>query len=177
MVASLVLPEDLADFPGAPFAESLVTVVGATVRREVGWHISPAVTETVVVESAGGRYLLLPTLNLTAVTEVRDVTDEDVAPVVLTGYRTHETARFRAGVLDRPAGWPTDGVVEVDIVHGFDQCPPDLLSAVAEWVQAVSKRTGGLGSRTLGDLSESYRSSLTAESRAAVEAYKIPRSR
>lgn len=129
MANTLVDPADLLPYPGAPFSPEVVDSVAAEVRADADWHIAPAVTETVTVESQGGRYLFLPTLRLTAVTAVRNVTD--TTPVLLDGYRTQLTAEFHAGVLKRPYGWPC-GVLEVDLTHGYDECPTDLLPAIAE---------------------------------------------
>jgi hypothetical protein len=139
MTNTLAAPADLADFPGAPFSDALVDAAVSAVRGEAGWHIAPAVTETVIVESVGGPHLFLPTLQLTAVTAVRDVTSEDIAAVAVTGWRSHNTARFRAGLLFRPAGWR--GVYEVDLTHGYAACPDDLKSALAERARTI--RSGG----------------------------------
>lgn len=134
MANTLVEPADLLPFPGAPFTQEVVDAAVAAVRKTAGWHIAPSVTETATVESQGGRFLFLRTLHLTEVTAVRDVTNS--TPVVLDGYRTHQTDEFKAGILDRPCGWPC-GVLEVDLTHGYPECPEDLLPAVAELCRAA----------------------------------------
>lgn len=160
---------DLAEFAGAPFTEDQASRAAEDIRAEAGWHIAPSVTETVVMESDGGRYLFLDTLRLTAVSEVRDVTPD--TPVVVTDYRTHATARFRAGVLDRPGGWPV-GVLEVDITHGYDECPPTVLLAAA--ALARESRGGGAGgSVRLGSLAVTLPES-TETVGGAVARYKLP---
>lgn len=159
---------DLTGFAGSPFTEEQATRVGEDIRAEAGWHIAPSVTETVVVDSDGGRYLFLDTLHLTAVSAVRDVTNDD--PVVVTGYRAHATARFRAGVLDRPGGWPV-GVLELDIVHGYDECPAALLQAAAALASASRGGAAG-GSVRLGSLSLNLPDS-TETVGTAVGRYKI----
>src|SRR5690606_40983530 len=60
--------------------------------------------------------LILPTLRLVSVSEVRDMTGDE--PRVLTGWRMSQ-----AGMLSRRGGWPSGfGAVEVDVVHGYEQC-------------------------------------------------------
>jgi hypothetical protein len=171
MANTLVAPIDLADFPGAPFSDALVDAAASAVRGETGWHIAPAVTETVVVESVGGPHLFLPTLQLTAVTAVRDVTDEDAAAVAVTGWRSHKTPRFRAGVLFRPSGWY--GVYEVDITHGYAACPDDLKPALAAVIKAA-REGGRVSSFSLGDLSRSFERGDSTSPLAAIGRYKIP---
>jgi hypothetical protein len=124
-MVALLSPEDLSDFPGAPFPARLVEAASESVRADAGWHIAPQVTETVAVHGDGGRILILPSRRVVSVTEVRDVSGG--SPVVLTGYRL-----AGGSVLYRDSGWP-DGfaVLEVDMVHGFDTVPADLLPIVA----------------------------------------------
>lgn len=157
---------DLDGYPGAPFAPNIALAVGESIRSEAGWHIAPSVTETLTLEGNGGRWLILPTLYLTAVTEVRDVTDPD-SPVVLGDWSAAKTPRFRAGCLRRDCGWPcTD--LEVDIVHGYDSCPSDLLPAAAALAQVAKvnkgvSRVGGVqyDLSAVGDLS-------------AIDRYRLP---
>lgn len=146
----LATPEDLADFSGAPFSETLVRSAGASLRNECGWHIAPEVTETVVVDSDGGTVLPLPSLRVVEVTSVRDVTGE--APRILTGWRLSP-----AGLLYLGGGWPRGySAVEVTLTHGYDTCPPELLGLIAERSQRrgnplVSSESIGGRSVTLRD--------------------------
>lgn len=121
----LVLPSDLDGFPGAPFSHAVATAASEAVRRECGWHIAPQVTQTLTLDVSGGPVLILPTLRLVSVSEVRDMTGDN--PRVLTGWRMSQ-----AGMLSRRGGWPCGfGAVEVDVVHGYEQCPPELLPVIA----------------------------------------------
>lgn len=165
----LLTASDLTGFAGSPFTEDQAKRAGEDIRAEAGWHIAPSVTETVVVDSDGGRYLFLDTLYLTSVTAVRDVTN--TSPVVVTDYRVHKTARFRAGILDRPGGWPV-GVLELDIVHGYDLCPAPLLQAAAAIARA-SRGDGASGSVRLGSLSLNLPDSPETVG-ATVNRFKIP---
>lgn len=172
---ALVAPADLAGIDGAPFSPDLVIAVGEAVRDAAGWHIAPARTGAVEnVDSSGGRHIFLNTLGLTAVTEVLDVTEDPAEGVVVTGYRTHQTTRFRAGVVERTEGWPC-GVLNVTYDHGYDACPPQLLPMIAELCRAVTR--GTLSQRSLGDKSESWRDGLSVPSQHALLKFTIPRSR
>lgn len=158
---ALVTAADLADFPGAPFAEVRVEAAGEALRSEAGWHIAPEVTETLTVDADGGHFLFLPTMRLSAVTEVRDVSGD--APRVLDGWR-----KSRKGVIYRAGGWPTGfETVEVDVVHGYAACPRELLPVVADY---TSRR---VTQESLGSRSVSYSND---ESRldARVARFKIP---
>jgi hypothetical protein len=132
---------DLTDFPGAPFPAGKVLSACEAIRREAGWHIAPSVTETLTLDSEGGPLLVLPTLYLTAVTEVRDMTGSE--PQVLTGWRLS-----RKGLLSGcwfPAGF---SAVEVDVTHGYDACPPELFPVIADWT-ARRVMQESLGSRSV----------------------------
>lgn len=124
----------LDSFPGGPFDPSVVASAVARVRREARWHIAPSVTETLTVDAHGGTLLLLPTMYLTAVTEVRDVSGDD--PVELEDWKWS-----RNGYLTR-CWWPCGPrAVEVDVTHGYAECPDDLLPVIAAAARAVSTDT------------------------------------
>lgn len=130
--ADLAVADDLVAYPGAPFSASLVKSATEAVRGECGWHIAPVLTETLTLDCAGGPMLRIPTLELAAVTAVRDVSGD--SPVALDGWR-----KSKSGLLERPAGWPYGfEVIEVDITHGYATCPADLLPAIAAVARAVS---------------------------------------
>lgn len=167
----LVETMDLKRFPGSPFDDAAVKSAAASVRSEAGWHIAPEVSQTVVVESDGGKYLFLRTLHLSAVDEARDITDPD-NPIVLDGVRDAKTDTFVAGCVTRTGGWPA-GVIELDITHGFDECPAELLPVVAGRCQqeAVSAAIAQEASATE---SATYRSpSNGARPDPRVQRYKV----
>lgn len=167
----LLQAADLADFAGAPFTDSQALRAGESIRSEVGWHVAPSVVETLTVESEGTRYLFLPTLRLTGVTEVRNVTDPD-NPVIVTGWTTANTLRFRAGCLLNRTGWPS-GDLEVDVVHGYDACPADLVP-VAAAVARQTKKDTNLSRRDVGGVSLSFIDGLGSTAQAAIDRYTIP---
>jgi hypothetical protein len=146
-VPDLATSVDLADFPGAPFNEQVVRTVCETVRGECGWHIAPVVTETLTVDSRGGQLLLLPTLKIATVTEVRDVTSD--TPRVVTGWRVAPS-----GMLVLAGGWPRGyAAIEVDLTHGYATCPEDLLGVIAEragrGIRDSTVQQESLGSRSV----------------------------
>jgi hypothetical protein len=163
MANTLVSPEDLAGFPGFPFAEESVDVAAAQVRAEAGWHIAPVVTETLLVDSYGGYLLSLPTRRVAAITAVRGVTGE-------LGTWTH----LGSG-LYRRSGWPV-GVLEVDLTHGYAEIPSDLLPVVAARASGVTNpRDPALVQRSVGQVQESYRQDGGAHlSDPAVARYAVP---
>lgn len=129
----LVTSVDLSPFPGAPFDDSVVLSAGATIRNLCGWHIAPTLTETVTVNSDGGHDLFVDSRMLTSVTAARDVSGD--TPVILTGFRWST-----AGRVWRDVCWPRGfQVVELDIVHGYDRCPDDLLPLVADAAREIGR--------------------------------------
>lgn len=141
MPNTLVSSEDIDVFPGSPFHPVLVDAAAASIRAEAGWHIAPVITETITVNSYGDSTLLaLPTQRIVSVTAVRDVT---TTPLVLTGW-----GRSSSGSLYRAFGWPS-GVLEVDLEHGFDETPPELLPILASRArQASNPRDPSLAARS-----------------------------
>lgn len=146
---------DLNDFPGAPYATSIVRAAEASIRRDCGnWHIAPEYRETVVVECDDVRWLLLPTLRITT---VHSVTEDDTSTAI-------PGCRIRGGGVLLP---PADGSVTlfvpgytytVDMTHGFESAD-DLLPTVAARCQrsqvdaVLTQRSETVGQRTS---SESY---------------------
>jgi hypothetical protein len=171
----LFVPADLASFKGAPFADDVVGSVGAAIVNLAGWHIAPAREEAVeFVRTNGSPYLFLSTMHLTAVRQVLDVTADPDDGVEVADYRTHPTPAFRAGIIERPAGWPV-GVLRVTYDHGHAMCPRELLAVGAEMCRAIDR--GELSQRSLGDRSESWRDQLSAQSQITLTKFKLPRSR
>lgn len=110
--------------PGAPFSVEQVDAAVATVRLAAGWHIAPQRTETILLEvNWPTRWLALPTRKLVDVVEVRDAdTGEVIDPAHYRTSRDLATLRFRTGGFE---------AVEVDLTHGFAECPPELLPVIA----------------------------------------------
>lgn len=156
MTNDLVAPTDLADFPGAPFTDSLVDAAAADVRGEVGWHLAPGKEHVVELDPTGGVWLFLPSLYVTAVTLVEDITGD--VPVQITDYKMKQNGRlYRAG------GWPPGvSTVRVTMTHGYDEIPPDLLPIVARRCQTLGTH-GAVAQESAGQLSVRYRDPVTGQ--------------
>lgn len=163
---ALAAPADVEGLFGSPFTQAAIDIASAGIRSTAGWHIAPEVTETLTLDSDGSTRLLLPTLKLVEVTEVRDVRED--TPVVLDGWRMSP-----AGVLVRTCGgWPC-GVqaIEVDVVHGYDSCPPELLPLIAAGCRSQGADSA-VKSQTTGPFSVTYRDSAGVD--PALARYMLP---
>lgn len=167
----LAVAADLADFPGA-FTLSQIEAASDQIRREAGWHIAPQITETLTVESDGGRVLMLPTMHLASVTAVRQLND-DGTTTALTDWRGHVTPQFKAGILVRSIGWPLGAVLEVDVVHGYETTPKSLLPVLAARCQGFSK-DGTVRQESLGSRSVSYGNIEGVGSGSVLAHFKLP---
>lgn len=171
----LVAPTDIADYPGAPFPDGLVAAACDSIRDDAGWHIAPSVESTEQVPSPGGQYLFVTSLQLTDVTEVRSITPDGTT--VLDGW-----VKYRAGYLFRACGWPVDALIEVDMVDGYESCPPSLFPAVVARIQEAkvdrsrgSVRLGSLAVTPLGPPNTA--AAAAAQPDAVVRRFRIPKSR
>lgn len=101
----------------------------AAARQHCGWPVTPPVTDDVAtVDGGGGRVLSLPTLHLTAVSEVV----EDGVELDLAGIRWNSR-----GELRKRNGMPWLGDVEVTFSHGYASAP-DFDAAVEQAAKALS---------------------------------------
>lgn len=170
MANDLINPDQLNGQPGAPFTQAAVDAAVATLRRMADWHIAPQRTETLTLDGSETRLLVVPTLRLTSVTAVRDVSGS--APLTLSGWRASQ-----AGMIRRAAGWPCGfGVLEVDVVHGYANAPADLLPAIAALCELAAAELD-VQQESLGAWSVTARDSLAQAHAETIEAYALPRLR
>lgn len=135
------------------------------VRDYVGWSISEE-TVTFVVDGSTTTLLGLPTLRLTAVSEVR-VKDGSVGGLVLTesdtGWTGGDTYTWsQRGHLYRACGWPCGfRTVEADVTHGYAVIPDAVRAVVLGLAGADVFSPAGsvLQSKTVGGVSHTYRES------------------
>jgi len=112
---------DLYNLPGAPFAAAHVDAVAAKFERLLGWHVAPSKTETVEVRvPVVTRHLILPSRYVTAVNAVRYAGGGEVTGWELTSKR---------GAMLEGTWYP--GTYEIDLVHGYEKVPADLLAEIA----------------------------------------------
>lgn len=136
----LTSPTALLGFPGAPFSASVVSSAGGQVRDTCGWHIAPTLTQTVRIAPTKN-LLFLRTMKLL---DVVSVTDRDGNEV--------EVDDFDEGTGIVSLKRAPRGRVAVEFEHGYEDCPPALLSVVAERaarIKAGTARQESLGSRSI----------------------------
>lgn len=136
----------------------------SAIRAWCGWHVAPSLTETLKVESLGGWSLLVPSLYVTNVAEVRNEAGD-----VITGYKWRSNGVLRGT-------WLCEEQYEVDLTHGYDEMPLELQGIVdqlnaAALGQSVRSQAAGPFSVTYGpaDL-ESQPLSV----RAIIGRYRLP---
>lgn len=155
----LVKGTELIGFKGAPFPVAVMDGAAESIRTECEWHIAPVITTSLKIRSGGADTVLLPTLRLLEVEEVTSSTGEPV-----TGWEELEN-----GVLERRGGFPR--FINVRFRHGYDKCPAELLSVIAE--RAVSGSAGRISQESLGSRSVSLESGYDSVSMSVIQKYKL----
>ena len=150
---------------GNGIEEWQLDVASAAIRSYCGWHVTPVVTETVLVDGDGGTILNLPTLHLVSLAEVR-VQGESVEDVEWSADGT-----LRGSWPDR---WRS---IEVTMEHGYEQ-PVDLLGVMVDAAaRAVNSELGG-GAETIGPFSFAASEGSTrlyAHELQILDRYRLPR--
>lgn len=149
---------------GTGLEEWRLNVASGAVRLYCGWHVAPVLEETVSLDGDGGTVLILPTLRLVSLDEVRvqGVVAADVQ------WSTH-------GVIE--GRWPKRRrSIEVDMRHGYD-APADLLGVVLDAAaRAVNSELGG-HAETIGPFSFSASEGSTAlfdHELRVLDRYRLP---
>lgn len=169
MTNTLVSPVELAEW--GSFSDTMVDVAVADLRAAVEWHIAPRRSETLRVRLLGRRggrsgfadEIVLPTRDLPG------------APVVVNAVRAGGSAltgwSSSDGLLARSWGWVA-GTLEVDVTHGFEKCPPDLLPLIASLAQSAgSARDARVSSFTNGGVQMAFESAYMVDPKVA--RYKV----
>lgn len=166
----LVDADDLDKYPGAPFTDAQVKSASTSVRAEAQWHIAPEISETVTLDSHGSTLLLLPTMRLSKVDQINDLDDPD-SPQELDGYRI-----ARNGRLYRKPAWPVGFQrIEVEMTHGYDECPPELLPVIAARCEQAKVSAAVRQETTAGGESATYASAArSGDTDRRVQRYRIP---
>lgn len=130
----MVAPNDLESYPGAPFEDAEVDGAVATLRKALQWRIAPEDTETVSFDIPyREKRLRLPTAYLVTVDEIR-------ANGVAVPSTDYEVSKNLSMVKLKSGWWPEGyGTVEVDMTHGYESVPLDLLNIIAA-IAATSRR-------------------------------------
>lgn len=171
MVAELVHPSEFdAYLSGDPHAA--LVAAEAAVRSYCGWHVAPSKAETVTVWGDGAAVLLVPSLHVTEVAEVR------VDGKVVDGYtwRVHGALHGRC----------LRGRVEVDMTHGFPADSPAgevLRSTILAVAARAIASPSGVVRAQVGQISETYSQTgfnqaggvaLLDGEMATLDRYKLP---
>jgi len=136
MPNDLVTASGLAHLPGAPFSDAQVDGAVAALRRYLGWHVAPEREETFVLDTLPmDDVLRLPTRKLVSVVEIRRGDDDSVYPV-----STYQVSFLRSRIRRLGTYWPYGyGAVEVDVTHGFESCPLELLAPLGQVIVATRR--------------------------------------
>jgi hypothetical protein len=130
---------------GDPEVQRILTAALVIARRDVGWHVSPVVEQTVTLDGPGSRILNLPSRRVISLTGVK----EDGVALTLTDLTW--SAGGPPGFLERPvsvrkrsSGWWTCDyqAVEVSMVHGYTE------EEAADWRQAILQMVDQMATTT-----------------------------
>lgn len=153
----LVGADDLVEFGGGPYTEAQVGAAANAIRRRAGWHIAPNITETVTLDHDGSVVVRLPSLHVTDVLLVEDMSGRE--PREITDYRWSSSGMLEGRF---PQGFRS---LRVKFSHGYSICPGDLARLVAsrtqrrrmqESVGGVSVTYGVEGDRAVEESLQSY---------------------
>lgn len=168
-----VLPDIIT--PETPVGPAFWVKAGqAAVRRFCGWHVAPSITETVKVDSYGGRVLMLRTKHLT-----------ELVSVLINGVDVIDQVRWsESGILTLRGGcWPNEvGAVEVTLSHGYDLDEvPDVAALIASIGKRAASQPGAVASQSVNGASVSFMQAggaplsvpLLAIEKDALEPYRL----
>ncbi|MFF1555619.1 hypothetical protein ACFVX3_31840 [Rhodococcus erythropolis] len=158
------IEEFTALMAGTALEEWRLNVASGAVRSYCGWHVAPVLEETVTLDGDGGTVLILPTLRIVSLDEVR--VQGAVVPDV--EWAQHGVVRGQW-----PNRWRS---IEVDMHHGYD-APADLLGVVLDAAaRAVNSELGG-HAETIGPFSFSASEGSTAlfdHELRVLDRYRLP---
>lgn len=139
-----------------------LAAAGDRVRRYLGWHCWPTLTQTGLYDISGDGTIMLPTRYLTSVVSVSPVWNTDQ---VLSGYRWDQR-----GWISLPARgygfspstadlWPIDTIrmfdaypkhqkrMSVTFTHGYPQIPPAVAEVGYELAMRALEKPAGVASQ------------------------------
>jgi hypothetical protein len=150
-MAALVSVNDLAAFlkldltAHTATAQQLIDAASETITEYCGWHLVPALTETLTIDGSGHTLQPVPTMNITALAAVTE--DGKDQPLSGIDWSVH-------GVLEKRNGAAWTGRrrgVTVTLTHGFPTAPAWLVTVACALagraylgsVSAVQETSGG----------------------------------
>ncbi|SID45143.1 Uncharacterised protein [Mycobacteroides abscessus subsp. abscessus] len=169
-----------------PETSRLLRAALAAARAYCGWHVAPVkADDTVELDGPGGHTLMLPTLKLISLSEVRErvgayggsVNEVVYAPAQLEISR-HGMVRKRAGLTHL---WTDElGAITVKMTHGYTEDEAgDWVGAVLSAIDRASTMVGGGPFIAIGPFqygasgSSSARSQFSDAERATFDLYRL----
>lgn len=155
--------EHLPGMPLSTFDPEAVLAAESIIRDYCGWHIAPAITETLTLDGSGTYKMFIPSLRIKSITSIVD--DGKTLNVADYSWSTN-------GVIEKLNSCWTDkrrGVVIV-LLHGWDSCPPgvnDLAKQLCKSGPATVK------SASIGQTSITY--GTAAPSFEVLNKYRVPK--
>lgn len=135
-----------------PAAEQALQLALGAIQTYCGWNILET-TETLQQEGSGTIVLTLPTLRMSALTEVR------VDGTVLD-LNEEWISWSKKGQLIRPRGWSKFRNYEIDCTHGFNPVPDVLklvgLELAGRTLTAAVNNPQGLKRATVGQVTREW---------------------
>ena|SRR5215217_6164141 len=157
------LPELLTGIPLSGFEPQDVREASEAIRSYCGWHIAPAINETLTLRVDRGRgVVILPTLQLNSVASV-------TVDGTLWSASNYETYLGRMARIDLGrVVYPQRVVVVVN--HGYTEAPADVIRVVKSLA-----RSGATGSSVrVGSVQISSSTGTTAVSLTSLRPYQLP---
>src|SRR5215216_3913906 len=157
------LPELLTGVPLSGFEPQDVREASEAVRSYCGWHIAPAINETLTLRVDRGRgIVILPTLQLNSVTSV-------TVEGALWSASDYEVYLGRTASIDLGRGVLPRRVV-IAFNHGYTEAPADVIRVVKSLA-----RSGATGSSVrVGSVQISSSTGTTAVSLTSLRPYQLP---
>lgn len=157
-------------------ADAIVRQAQDFIRAYCGWHVAPALTETLTLDGNGGRHLWLPSLkvnSITSVTHCGDLLDSDDYDWSESGY-----LELRCGCWTHR---PRQIVVELN--HGFDDIPEALVEVAVSVASRAASSPSGAVQEATGPFSAKWSSvapgvsggiALLEHERSVLGKFKLP---
>ena len=132
----ILTPEEFSTGTGGkvlatdPRLALLLAGASAAVRRYCGWHVTPVLTEELVLDGPGGTHLPLPTLHLTGVAKV-----ERSGNVLVDGV-DYEWSQLGAVQALRGTWGDRYRSIRAEITHGYDEDEAADVRAIVQQIVA-----------------------------------------
>lgn len=163
-----VIPDMIAD-PSAfeDDAQFWLKAAQAAIRRTCGWHITPNIELSGVVNSRGGKVIRLPARRVTSVDELTDI----------AGNRLHYAYDPATGLVECTAGVFPAGVAAIHYRIHAGYAPdevPDVQGVLINAAKRASSAAAGIvQSQSVNGSSVTYNVTLMADELAKLDRYKL----